>query len=70
MIEQPALTFTFFTPEPSKRIQINNRTGAFFAQTLERIARLKPWSMKQFDEERAQVYARYPSVAKLWREVK
>jgi hypothetical protein len=70
VIEQPALTFTFFTPEPTRMIQINNRFGEFFAQALERIARLKPWSMREFDEARAQVYARYPTVAKLWKEIK
>lgn len=70
MLEQPALTFTFFTPEPAKRIQINNRTGAFFTQALERAAQLPPWSMRDFDAARDKVYARYPTISKLWKEVK
>jgi hypothetical protein len=70
MIDQPTLTIAFFTPDPTKMIAINNRTGNLFVQALEKVQALRPWSMHQFDTARDKVYTHYPTVAKLWKEIK
>lgn len=67
LIEQPTVTFAFFTPEPTRMLSIKNRVGGFFQQTLERTRQMEPWSMRDFDAAREKVYARYPTVSKLWK---
>jgi len=70
LIEQPTITFAFFTPEPTRVLAIANNLGAFFTQAQARAAALKPWSMRQFDAAREKIYQRFPTVARLWKEVK
>ncbi len=70
LIEQPAITFAFFAPDPIRVIAVANHLGDFFAQAQARATALKPWSMRDFDAAREKIYQRFPTVSKLWKEVK
>jgi hypothetical protein len=70
LMVQATINISFFTPDEAKMVAIRNRTGDFFGQALIHVTQLPAWSMHDFDAARAKVYARYPTVAKLWREVK
>ena len=56
----------FFTPEMTRSLAVRNSLAPFFADALRRVQAMPEWSMKDFNAAREVVYAKYPTVTKLW----
>ncbi len=66
MTTQARIPILFFTPEMARSIAIQNSLAPFFDDAAKRIQRMPAWSMQDFEAARERVYARFPTVTKLW----
>ena len=63
---QERIPILFFTPEMTRSLAVRNSLAPFFADALRRVQAMPEWSMKDFNAAREVVYAKYPTVTKLW----
>lgn len=66
MATQERIALVFFTPERTRQIAIRNSLAPFFASVGRAAAALPAWTMRDFDAARDKIYARFPTVTKLW----
>jgi len=66
MATQERIPILFFTPEMTRSLAVRNSLAPFFADALRRVQAMPEWSMKDFNAAREVVYAKYPTVTKLW----
>ncbi len=66
MTTQERIPILFFTPDMTRSIAVHNSLASFFADAAQRIQAVPAWSMTDFDDARESVYARFPTVTKLW----
>lgn len=68
--ERIAIQFYDSRPEPERSLQIYNSMRSFFESLTEQLQIVTPWTMRQFDQAREQIYKRYPEIMDLWRGLK
>lgn len=66
MSTQKRIPILFFTPEMTRSIAVRNSLAPFFQDASEQIAGARVWTMQEFDAARERIYARFPTVTKLW----
>jgi len=68
MINQLEVTISFFVDEtePARTIRATNAVRDTFRTVVDRLAKIPPWEMSDFDRAREKLYDQYPDIQALW----
>lgn len=68
MCDEPVLAFHFYDDEGKLAdvIQVKNSMRPFFADILQQIPSLRPWTLQEFEDAKQAVTEVFPSINNLW----